>query len=337
MKVSELGEFGLIDLLAKMVESSRSKHVAAWRQLIVGIGDDAAAWQCDSFVQLATVDASIEGVHFTMDITPWRDLGWKSLAVSFSDIAGMGGIPHYALVSLALPPHTEVDHVVTLYRGMISAAKEFGVVIAGGNTSSSPVVMVDTVVMGSVLDIKGRVLTRASAKPGDKIVVTGYLGAAAGGFQMLSHRLKLQPEADRTLRKAFRHPIPRVHEGRLLLKHGVNAAIDISDGLVSDLRHICESSKVGAIVNADLVPIHPAVKANFPDKALELALTGGEDYELLFTAKSELIDEIEQTIGCPITVIGEIIEDEKAEVVLLDSKGKPFKLSKTGWDHFVSQ
>ena len=127
MKVSELGEFGLIDLLAEMVNGSRDKQLSSWQQLIIGIGDDAAAWQGDASTQLATVDSLIQDVHFSLGVTSWTDLGWKAMAINLSDIAAMGGIPKYALVSLALPGYTEVDDVTALYQGMIELAQQFEV------------------------------------------------------------------------------------------------------------------------------------------------------------------------------------------------------------------
>jgi len=140
MKVSELGEFGLIDLLAKMANSGRAKHLPSWQQLIIGIGDDAAAWYGDGSTQLATIDSFIQDVHFSLGVASWEDMGWKALAANLSDIAAMGGIPRYALVSLALPGYTEVDDVTALYEGMIELAQEFGVAIIGGDTSSAPLV-----------------------------------------------------------------------------------------------------------------------------------------------------------------------------------------------------
>ena len=142
MKVSELGEFGLIDLLAKMVNSSPGSQ-ASRQQLIIGIGDDAAAWHGDASIQLATVDSFIQDVHFSLAIASWDELGWKALAASLSDIAAMGGMPTYALVSVALPDHTEVEHVTALYRGMIELAQQFGVALAGGDTSSAPLETVE--------------------------------------------------------------------------------------------------------------------------------------------------------------------------------------------------
>ena len=336
MKVSELGEFGLIDLLAKMVRHAQGKQIAS-PQLILGIGDDAAVWRGDTPTQLATVDSFIQDVHFSLDITPWHGLGWKALAINLSDIAAMGGVPRYALVSLALPDHTEVDDVAALYQGMIELAQQFGVAIAGGDTSSAPLIAITATVFGSMKNQNKHILTRSAAKVGDKVAVTGYLGAAAAGWEMLTKKLQFDPETTACLKKAFLHPYPRIAEGQLLIDQGVKTAIDISDGLVSDLNHICQASQVGARIEVDRVPIQPAVRANFSDRAPELALAGGEDYELLFTASTEVIDSLSTKAQCPITVIGEIVADKASKVILVDSKGKPVSIPKKGWEHFIAK
>jgi len=333
MKVSELGEFGLIALLAKVVGSSPAGQ-ATRQKLIVGIGDDAAAWQGDTATQLATTDCLIQDVHFALSITPWQELGWKALAVNLSDIAAMGGVPRYALVSLALPGTTEVEDVTALYRGMIELAQQSEVVIIGGDTSYAPVVSITVTVLGSAGDGDKPILTRSAASPGDKIAVTGYLGTAAAGFEMLTGGLRFDSEATTYLRDAFLHPLPRIVEGQLLVGEGVKTAMDISDGLLSDLKHICEASRVGARVEVDRLPILPAVKANFGDRALELALSGGEDYELLFTANAEVVNKVKETASCPVTVIGEIVAGEAGEVNLVDANGNPFHLDTKGWEHF---
>ncbi len=335
MKVSELGEFGLIDLLSKMAYSAQDKQLASWQQLIIGIGDDAAAWRSDASIQLATIDSFIQDVHFTLGAASWEDLGWKAIAVNLSDIAAMGGIPRYALVSLALPGHTEVEDVTALYKGMIELAQRFEVAIVGGDTSSAPLVAINITILGSSGGQDKHILTRSAAKPGDKVAVTGELGAAAAGARMLNSQIKLSPEATACLKKAFLHPYPRIAEGQLLVEHGVKAAIDISDGLIQDLSHICKASQVGARIEIDRVPIQPEVKANFNDTALEMALSGGEDYELLFTGSTEVIDKIRKAASCPVTIIGEIVAAKTDEITLIDRKGEPFNLNKTGWEHFA--
>ena len=329
MKVSELGEFGLIDLLVKMVPAAPEK------QLILGIGDDAAAWRGDTSVQLATVDSLVQDVHFSLNYTSWKVLGWKSLAVNLSDIAAMGGIPKYALISLALPGDTEVGDVADFYRGMLELAQQFEVSIVGGDTCRAPLVTIAVTVLGSAKD--NCLLTRSAARPGDKIAVTGYPGGAAGGLEMLKNNLKFALEDTACLRDAFLHPMPRIAEGQLLVEHGVKAAIDISDGLVADLEHICQASAVGARVEIERVPVHAAIRANYGDKALELALSGGEDYELLFTAGDEVIGKVRNAASCPVTTIGEITADQAGEVALVDKNGNPVTLHRAGWEHFSAR
>ncbi len=329
MKVSELGEFGLIDLLAKMLPASHN------RQLIIGIGDDAAVWRGDASTQLATIDSLFQDVHFSLNNITWQELGWKALAVNLSDIAAMGGVPEYALVSLALPEQTEVEDVAAMYRGMIELAQQFGVAIIGGDTCRAPLVSITITVLGSARK-DGHILTRSTAVPGDKIAVTGYPGSAIAGLEMLSNQLHFSPEATTYLRDAFNHPLPRIAEGQLLVEQGVKTAIDISDGLVADLRHICRASKVSARVEIERMPVHPLVKANFGDKSITMALSGGEDYELLFTANDEIIDRIKSATSCPVTVIGEITAGKAGEVTPVDKNGKPFNLRQAGWEHFTS-
>ena len=335
MRVSELGEFGLIDLLAEMVHSAQDSQSVSWQRLTVGIGDDASAWHGNTSTQLATVDSFIQDVHFSLDIFPWEEVGWKALAVNLSDIAAMGGIPRYALVSLALPGDTEVEDVTTLYRGMLELAQQSGVVIAGGNISSAPLVIVDITILGDTENHDGYLLTRSAAIPGEQIAVTGYLGTAVSGLEMLTEQLQFDPETTIHLKSAFLHPHPRIAEGQLLVAQGIKTAIDISDGLISDLRHICKLSQVGAKIEIEQVPVHPAVQTSFGDKSLELALSGGEDYELLFTGSAETINRVKEKASCPITVIGEIVADKIGGVTLVDSKGNPFNLHKAGWEHFT--
>jgi thiamine-monophosphate kinase len=326
MKVSELGEFGLIDLLAKIAPQGGPEH-----RMLVGIGDDAAAWRGDGSTVLATTDAIVEGVHFTRG-TPWWELGWKALAVNLSDIAAMGGMPAYALVNLSLPGVTEVEDVAQLYRGMADLANEHKVAVVGGNITSAPLVMIAVTVIGRGL--KEGLLRRSAAVPGDRIAVTGHLGSAAAGLKALAGKLKLPPETAALLKKAHLQPQPRISEGQALARRGVRAAIDISDGLLADLGHVCAASKVGAMVRVNAVSIHPLVQEAFGKEAVKMALTGGEDYELLFTAGERIIDDVKAALGSgsPVTVIGEITA--AAGVVLLGEDGKPYHIDGHGWDHF---
>lgn len=327
MKVRELGEFGLIELIARTVGKAKR------RDLVIGIGDDTAAWHTDKSIQLGTTDILIQNVHFTLDTATWRELGWKALAVNISDIAAMGGTPSFALVSLGLPAETEVDNIVELYRGMKKIASEFDVDIVGGNISRAPVVIIDVSLIGKA---SGPLLTRSGSVPGDQIAVTGYLGLSAAGLKILKSKPKLAPKTVAFFREAHLRPCPRVAEGQALVQQGVRAAIDLSDGLLSDLTHICKASHVGAKVWLNKLPIHPLLKSAFKKESLRVALSGGEDYELLFTARGEIINKLKDIMSTPITVIGEIVADKQRQIKLLDAHGKTVKWDERGWDHFKS-
>jgi thiamine-monophosphate kinase len=332
MKLSELGEFGLIDLICNIINKSKNLQVPSWRQVLLGIGDDAAAWLNDNQTQLATIDSLVQDVHFDLNIVTWEELGWKALAVNLSDIAAMGGVPQYALISLALPPDIEVENIDKFYTSTTQLAEEFGVAVVGGDIVASPNVVITIAVLGYS---KGRaILKRSTACPGEQIAVTGYLGLSAGGLEMLKSGVSLDSEATSILKHGHLQPMPRIREGQILAGLGVRTAIDISDGLIADLNHICEASKVGARIKIEQVPVHPVVKVNFSNYQ-ELALYGGEDYELLFTASKDVIEQAKQALNLPVTVIGDITEESSAErVTIVDSKGKIIPYRRGGWEHF---
>jgi len=335
VKVRELGEFGLIKLLADIVDEGKDSRSTSWQRLVIGIGDDAAAWRGAARVQLATTDSLIEGVHFSLDITTWEELGWKVLAVNLSDIAAMGGLPEYALVSLALPGELDVESISNLYRGMVRLANEFDVAIAGGNISSAEKVMITVTVLGSVGS--ETMLRRSTAMPGEEVVVTGYPGLSIAGLEMLRQKLGFSPEDYQLLRKAHLQPVPRIKEAQVLLHEGVRTAIDISDGVIADLRHICEASKVSAVIREGWLPVHPVLEKHFPGDCKEMVLGGGEDYELLFTASSEVVARVKANLGCPVTVIGEVTTGEPGKVRLINAKGDSIPWRYDGWEHFKSQ
>ncbi|NWF77428.1 MAG: thiamine-phosphate kinase [Chloroflexi bacterium] len=332
MKVSELGEFGLIDLIRDIVAKSQNLERASWQKTLVGIGDDAAAWQSNGHIELATTDTLVQNIHFDLRLTRWEELGWKALAVNLSDIAAMGGIPSYALLSLSLPGELEVEDMSKFINSMVHLAGEFGVAIVGGNVAAAPNVVITVTVIGYS---KGKaLLKRSTASPGEQIAVTGYLGLSAAGLEMLQGKIISEPETNNILRQAHLKPMPRVKEGQILVEQGVKTAIDISDGLVADLSHICESSKVNARIKIEKVPVHPVVIANFPNHK-ELALYGGEDYELLFTADETIIARVKQALNCPVTVIGDITKEQlPTRVTVVDSKGNSIPYRKGGWEHF---
>jgi len=331
MKLRELGEFGLIDVIHNLVDKSKNPEHSSWQKLLVGIGDDAAAWQGNSDIQLATTDTLVQDVHFDLTTITWEELGWKALAINLSDIAAMGGIPQYALVSLSLPTELEVEDISRFVSNMTRLAEKFGVAIVGGNLTAAPIVVITITVTGYC---QGNLLKRSGANPGEYIAVTGYLGTSAAGLEMLQRKINLNAESTRVLRQAHLQPLPRIKEGQILAQLGVKAAIDISDGLIADLGHICEASKVNARIRCEQIPVHPVVKANFPDYQ-ELSLHGGEDYELIFTANKNVIEKVKQAIDRPVTVIGEITEEIlPSRVTVVDNRGNIIPYKKGGWEHF---
>ncbi len=334
MKVSEIGQFGLIDKLTKLINDARDDKAEAWQNLILGVGDDCAAWKCSGRIQLSHIDCQIEGIHFRPEFGTWEELGWKALAVITSDIAAKGGSPRYALISLTIPGDTEVETIVDLYKGMLSLAKETGQAIVGGHVSRADLFTVTITVNG---DTENELLLRAAARPGDKIAVTGYLGGAAAYVEMFHEKLKFSDEITGAFKKAFLHPMPRITEGKILAEAGIKAGMDISDGVMSDLKHILKASGVGARIDADKVPILPAVKEAFYNQALDLGLGGGGDYELLFTGSDEAISRVQAKAIVPVTVIGEITPAPQGEIIVVDKHGKSVKLTRTGWDHFTTK
>ena len=335
MRLSGLGEFGLIDLIRTASTRCQDPGRTPWREVLLGIGDDAAAWQSDNRIQLATTDTLVQGVHFDLGIITWEDLGWKALAVNLSDIAAMGGIPDYALLSLALPAQLKVNDVSAFINSFTRMAAAFGVAIVGGNVTTSPNTVITVTIIGRS---KGKtMLERSTASSGDQIAITGYVGASAAGLEMLKGNAISDTKARDVLRQAHLRPMPRVREGQILVEQGVKTAIDVSDGLVADLEHICESSKVNAKINIEQIPVHPVVAAHFPNSQ-ELALSGGEDYELIFAADKATVARAKRALSCPVTVIGDIIEEElPTRVLVVDSKGTVVPYKKKGWDHFKNE
>ena len=331
MDVSEVGEFGLIGRLAGLLAGVEGNDLA--NQLAVGIGDDAAVWKANGLAVLATTDTMVEGVHFLAGKTPWRDIGWKALAVNVSDIAAMGGTPEYALATLALPEGARVEDIEELYQGLGEACLAYRVVVAGGDVVRAPVFSITIALTGRAeLDAAGEplVLRRDAAVAGDLVAVTGALGGAAGGLRALREGR----EGAAALVQRHLRPQARVAAGKAALAAGVRCAIDVSDGLLQDLGQVCRASRLGAVVWRDKLAIDPALTRTFDaDEALELAATGGEDYELLVTGAQTQLDELARRIDLPVTVIGEIVIQADHRAALLDENAKEIALPQAGWDH----
>ena len=334
MQIRDLGEFGLIERLNRKVVQSRRgpDNGAAYNfKLLVDTGDDTAAWAASEATELFTTDTVVEGVHFTRETTPWPDLGWKSLASNISDIAAMGGLPLYALVTLGLPPDTVVADIEALYDGMLEIGEHYGVAIIGGDMVRSPVVFI-TVGLTGVRH--GPPMLRTSARAGYQIAVTGYVGSSGGGLKLMMENLSAPADSAAFLREAHRRPWPAVAEGKLLSDAGVPAAMDISDGLADDLSKLCLASGVAARIHADQVPVHPHLKRAFPADYLDLALYGGEDYLLLFAALPDLMEKVMPQLPEGAAVIGEITDGEPGQIVLIDPGGMENAIGRAGWDHF---
>jgi thiamine-monophosphate kinase len=309
----------------------------------LGIGDDCALLRVRPGEEIAvTTDLSIDGRHFRVGWHPPESVGHRTLARGLSDLAAMGARPVAAFVSLGLPKElvrttrTGRSWVSRFYDGLLELAEEHHTPLAGGDLAESPLAVADIVLVGAVQ--RGRALLRSGAKPGDAIYVTGALGGAAAGLDRLAglsaasadtkqKRVRI-PERWRLLLQPHLYPQPRVAQGELLRKRGIAAAIDLSDGLSTDLAHICEESGVGAEVDGAALPI-------WVGATLEQALHGGEDYELLFTVRPDKWVP-SKIAGVAVTRIGRITRARRGEppVTLLTAEG-PRSLERRGWEHFV--
>jgi thiamine-monophosphate kinase len=299
----------------------------------MGIGDDCAVLRLRSGQEsLVTTDFTLEGIHFRRDWHSPESVGHRCLARGLSDIAAMGGEPVAAFLSVALPQDLPQSWVARFARSLIGLADKFGVTLAGGDTAESPNgILADIIVIGAVP--KGKSLLRSGARPGDRIFVSGELGGSAGAVvRMRSRQTANKPKEKLNPRDYSRHfyPEPRIELGRTLREKGLaSAMIDTSDGLSTDLAHLCEESGVGAELDAALIPRasigRPACKVD-----LDLALHGGEDYELLFTSSPG--KRVPPKIGgVALTQIGHITR--KPKIFLRDARGTHLFVPR-GWEHF---
>ncbi len=338
MLVSEIGEFGLIRLLARElgVEYPPSRG-AKQTGLVVGLGDDAVVSERREGALIWTTDTLVADVHFLPGVTKWHDLGWKALAVNLSDVAAMGGTPYLALITLTLPESFRVEDAVALYAGLNEAAKAYGVTLGGGDIVRAPVFSV-TVALSGWADIphlgEPRVLTRSAARLGDVVAVSGSLGDSAAGLLLLREGASFRTKAQQRLRAAHERPRPRVTLGRAAVQAGVRCGIDVSDGLVQDLWHVVRASGLGIRIDASRVPVSKDLTDAFPGRALGLALSGGEDYELVLAGPRAAIESLLGATDTPLTEIGEVVHHEEPRVAVVDENGREMPMGRAGWDHF---
>ena len=317
-----------------MSEFSLIERYFNWHQpselINTGIGDDAAVVDVPTGEQLViSVDTSVCGVHFP-ESTPAHAIGHKSLAVNLSDLAAMGATPRWFTLALTLPERQD-DWLQSFSSGLRTLAERHNIQLIGGDTTRGPL-SISIQVIGSLP--RGSALLRSGAKAGDLIVVSGTLGDAAAGLQNLWGKLELPIEDADYCQQRLNYPAPRLELGKLLRQHGyASSCMDLSDGLLGDLKHICKASQLGATINPRQLPFSSALAGLPEDKKIPLALTGGDDYELLFTLAPEKLSKMAkdaEALGITVTVIGEMT-DNGTEIYL--SEG--VVITQTAFDHFA--
>jgi thiamine-monophosphate kinase len=346
-EISAVGEFGLIARIRE-IANFRVNDPAIRENLLAGIGDDTAVYRpSPGKVQLLTTDAFIEGIHFDLTFTSFKHLGWKALVANVSDIAATGGTPQYALVTLSLPKKITVEMVEEFYAGMASACKQYNCLLVGGDTTASMAnLMVSVTLTG---EAEERHLTyRSGAREGEYICATGHLGASLAGLKVLQREKQrfqdavdkdtFQPQLEPYAAALEKHlmPRPRLDIARLFREDvKVGAVIDISDGLASEVHHICASSGVGAEVYEHNVPIAHVTGRIAEELSLspaDFALYGGEEYELLFTISEGEYGKLDRLTN-DVTILGRVKPKEQG-VILVSEHGERELLRSGGWDHF---
>jgi len=335
--VNKLGEFGLIDHLTK-------EFVTNHPDTLKGIGDDAAVITHGDHVSVVSTDMLVEGIHFDLMYTPLKHLGYKSIVVNLSDIYAMNATPHQVTMSIAISSKYTVEALEELYAGVFQACKDYGVDLIGGDTTSSPKGMaISVTAIGKTSPDK--VVYRSGAKPGDILCVTGNLGAAYLGLQILEREKQIylsnpgiQPDLENQDYIVGRQLKPMAQKAAVdyftAKKFQPTAMIDVSDGLASDLFHICKQSGVGAFVEEGKVPLHPDTEKmalQFNMDPITCALNGGEDYELLFSIDEKDLEQVKYMPG--VFIIGEIISAQEG-IKLHTTGGNIHDLKAQGWNHF---
>jgi thiamine-monophosphate kinase len=332
MNVKDLGELGLIEYLTDLItQRTGGQPESLGHSLIIDISDDAMAWTNPITTSLATTDTIVEGVHFTKNTSNWGDLGWKVITANLSDIASMGGLPIYALITLGIPNETKLEDLELLYKSILDMAEEYKFKVVGGDIVKSPYVFITVSLIGATDSYP---MNRASAKFGDQIGITGFLGSSLAGLKMISGKIKADMDNSFKFKEAHLRPRPHLIQGRILSDAGVVSAMDISDGLVTDLSKLCKSSRVSAHIKAHQLPIDPLLKNLFPEEYIQMGLVGGEDYPILFTAPPEIMRSVLPKLPFPASTIGEILDGTPGNVIITDKTGKDITPPNGGWDHF---
>jgi len=315
MKVKDIGEFGLID---RITRKSKDKNV------LVGIGDDAAVVEIKKDLQVLTTDCLVEGDHFRKEWFSAKQIGMKAIESNISDIAAMGAIPKYVLVSLALPKDLDVKFVEEMYQGMWESCDKYDIDIIGGNMTRSNQVVISITMIGEA--DKRNLTLRSGAKPGDLIFVSGHLGNGKAGLRLFQENLK----GFEKVRKSYLEPKAQL-DTALKIAPYINSMIDVSDGLAPEIRHICDESKCGAIIYKDKTPIDDEVRdvaKALDEDEYDYALFGGEDFELVYTVSKDNLDKVNGFL------VGEITKNKR---IRLSFNGKEKNIVESGYDHFSNE
>ncbi|MDA0814951.1 MAG: thiamine-phosphate kinase [Chloroflexi bacterium] len=332
-----LGEFSLIDRIVARLGA------AAASDILVPPGDDAAAWRVhEGCAAVATIDMLTDGNHWRADTMTLRDVGWRAVAANVSDLASMGATPDYLLVGLALAPHLTIEDVDDLAEGMAQACLAHQVRVAGGDIVRSDTTTISIAAYGHSLPLarddqglhRPALMRRDRAKAGDRVAVSGWVGASAAGLALIEAGRADEAESEALL-QAHRRPVARTALGQQAIQAGVACAMDVSDGLIQDLGHIAHASNVGIEIAAASLPIDPAaVRLLGAERALDLALGGGEDFELVLTGSAETLRKLDRRVdtGVPVTLIGRVVEDHPGEVIVWAADGQEYEPPRRGWD-----
>jgi len=330
--IAHIGEFGLIGVI-------KEKFTPHHHETIVGIDDDCAVTEGrEGFYTIYTCDSQVEGSHFITHLVPPYLLGQKVLSVNLSDIAAMGGMPRFALLSLVLRSTISIEWVDTFLEGFRRQARQYQVDVIGGNLAHTQgELILDVTVVGEIK--RERLLLRNQASIGDLIMVTGFLGDAGAGLKILLEEQPINAKRNQYLLNRYFLPDPRIEVGKILADSDFQMSlIDVSDGFTQDLGHIMKQSRVGAVIESEKIPLSNPLRLWCSEHGydpLDFALSGGEDYELIFTVSpreaSSLQKEIQQKTGVPVSIVGEITDGDRLHIRKNDEE---MVFHSHGWNHF---
>ncbi len=326
--LDSLGEFSLIDRIVSRLGES------AARDILVPPGDDAAAWLPEDGATVATIDVLTEGTHWRRDTMSLADAGWRAVAANVSDLAAMGATPSMLLIGITLGPTLTVEDVDALAEGIAGACRAHHVRVAGGDLVRGETTSISIAAYGVARmrrDGTPALLRRGGARPGDRVAVSGTPGASAAGLALIEAGRASLPAAEPLLR-AHRRPRARVALGQSAAAGGVGCGMDISDGLLQDLGHIAVASGCGIELAAAALPLAPAaVSILGHEAALDLALGGGEDFELILCGPEGILRSLDRS-DLPVTLIGRVVANHPGEVIVLTEDGATYEPPSRGWD-----